>query len=97
MNNPLPPLDSFMTRHLGAMMDPRSDEERTLVNLLAELARLCDRYPKDRVMMPIVEGLATVIIRLAGDGVLEPGRIDGPTIQRQVRDMVRRAGGDPNV
>jgi hypothetical protein len=81
-----------MSRHLEAMMDPRTPEESSIVNLTGELARLSDRYRHDRVMLPSIENLATCIIRIAANG--NAGRIDPGTVDKQVRDMVRRAGGD---
>lgn len=85
---------SFKERHTLAMLEPQGEHETTLATLFIQLTVLSDRYHHDTVMLPKVQALASCITGLAGDG--ETGRIDGPMLQKQVRDTIRRAGGDPN-
>jgi hypothetical protein len=74
------------------MTNPETEEEAIIANLYDKLARLCVRYRNDRVLLPAIEGLGTVILRVAENGT--PGRVDPITLGQQVRALVRRAGGD---
>lgn len=82
--------DTYMERHVTALLHPQIDEERTISSLFTELTNLADRYKGDTVMLPAITSLATCINRLVGDG--DPGRIDPTTMIRKVEDVVRRAG-----
>jgi len=98
---PLPPhperndmssnIDTAITRHAKALLEPEGPHETTLANLFVELARLADRWKGDSVMITAVEHLGSAIIRLL-DGPV--GRMDQGAMDKQVRDIVRRAGGD---
>lgn len=84
---------SYKQRHAEAMLYPESPEEHTIVNLTRELAVIADRYSNDSVMIVAVEKLGSSIIRLLDGGV---GRLDQSLADKQVRDIVARAGGDAN-
>jgi hypothetical protein len=82
---------SYQQRHAEAMLAPQGDDEATLVNLFRELTVLADRYQNDGFMVQAVENLASAIIVLL-NGPL--GRIDQSSLNKQVEDTVRRAGGN---
>ena len=98
---PLPPhperidmtttVETSITRHAKALLDPESREERTFSILFTQLSELADRHRNDSVLITAVEHLGSAIIRLL-DG--PTGRIDQGAMDKQVRDVVRRAGGD---
>lgn len=73
------------------MLHPEGENETTIVNLFGELTRLADRYDGDRVMVKAVEHVGSAIITLLNDDV---GRLDLGAVDKQVRDVVDRAGGD---
>lgn len=82
---------SYKQRHIDALLDPQTPEERTFAVLLQQLGEIADRWANDQQMIPAIDGLGTCIIRLLlGDiGRLDPGMID-----KAVRDTVNRAGGN---
>ena len=82
--------DTYMERHIDALLHPQIDEERTISTLFTELTNLADRYQGDTVMLPAITSLAACINRLVGDG--DAGRIDPTSMLRKVEDVVRRAG-----
>jgi hypothetical protein len=98
---PLPPhperlamttnVETSITRHAKALLEPETPEERTFATLYTELTHLADRHHNDTVMLPAVEHLAACILQLLNGPV---GRIDQGSMDKQVRDEVRRAGGD---
>jgi hypothetical protein len=87
--------ETYMERHVGALLHPETPEEQTISNLFTELTNLADRYRLDTVMLPAVTGLAQCIIKLVGDG--DAGRIDPTSLIRKVEDVVRRAGVTDDV
>jgi hypothetical protein len=86
-------MQSALTRHALAMLHPEGPHEQTLSHLFSELSRLSDRYKNDVVMVAAVEKLGSAIITLLNG---EVGRIDQGALDKQVRDVVRGAGGDDN-
>lgn len=84
--------ETYMGRHVDALLAPETPEETTISNLYRELTTLADRYRLDAVMLPAVTSLGQTIIRLVGDG--DSGRIDPTSMIRKVEETVRRAGGD---
>lgn len=98
---PLPPhperIDTLMTtetsitRHAKALLEPETPEEVTFSQLFTQLGKLADRHKNDAVLLPAIESLGTCLITLLNGPV---GRIDQGAMDKQVRDVVRRAGGD---
>lgn len=82
---------SYMSRHTDALMEPATDQEKSISNLLGELSRLADRYKNDAVMLPAVEHVGHAVLVLLNGGV---DRLDQGTVDRKVHDIVTRAGGD---
>lgn len=78
-------------RHINALLNPVTPEEITLARLATELANLAERHKGDRHMIPAIEGLGSVIIRLIDGGT---HRIDQAMLTRQVEELVKEAGGD---
>lgn len=84
-------VDTAITRHAKALLEPEGPHEASIANLFTELSRLADRWKDDSVMITAVEHLGSCIIGLLNG---EVGRIDQGAMDKQVRDVVRRAGGD---
>lgn len=82
---------SFVERHIEGLMAPAGPEERSISTLLSELGRLADRLQGDAVMMPAVEHLGSAIIVLLDGGA---GRLDQSSVDRKVREIVAKAGGN---
>jgi len=82
---------SYRDRHAQAMLHPETPEEQTLVVLYTELAKIGDRHKDDYVLVKAAEALGSaIIVLLNGD----TGRIDQASLDKMVRDVVERAGGD---
>lgn len=86
-------MNSVKTRHAAALLLPVTAEERTISNLFHELTVLADRYKDDSVMIRAAESVGSAIIHLLNG---EVGRIDQSSMDKQVRDTIERAGGDPD-
>lgn len=88
-------MESHKDRHAQALLYPNTPEEQSLSRLLSELAVLADRYKDDAVMLSPVTEIAVAAMRLAGDG--QTGRIDPTIYNKQVRDILSRAGVDTDA
>lgn len=84
---------SHLMQHADAMLAPEPPIETAIVNLITELTRIADRFSEDPVMLDAVEKLAGAIMSLIEGGV---GRFDKSAVMKQVKDIVKRAGGDTN-
>lgn len=84
---------SHLMQHADAMLAPEPPVETSIVTLITELTRIADRFKDDGVMLDAVEKLAGAIMSLIEGGV---GRFDKDAVIKQVKDIVRRAGGDTN-
>lgn len=84
---------SHLMQHADAMLAPEPPVETSIVTLITELTRIADRFKDDGVMLDAVEKLAGAIMSLIEGGV---GRFDKDAVIKQVKDVVRRAGGDTN-
>lgn len=84
----------YKTRHAAALLLPTTPGERTISNLFHEMTVLADRYKDDTVMLPAVEHIGSAILTLLNG---EVGRIDQPSMDKQVHDTVSRAGGDTDA
>ena len=82
---------SYLMQHADAMLAPQGPAETSIANLVTELSRLGDRFIDDPVMLDAVEKLAATIVSLTEAGV---GRFDRDSVLKQIKDIVRRAGGD---
>jgi len=87
------PASSYMERHTAAMLNPETETERTVVTLFAEMSRLADKFANDSVMVAVIEHIGSALIAL-GNWNLD--RLDPGTLDKQIRDVVQRAGGDTN-
>jgi hypothetical protein len=84
---------STMMQHADAMLAPEPPVETSIVTLITELTRIADRFKDDGVMLDAVEKLGAAITSLIEGGT---GRFDKDAVIKQVKDIVRRAGGDTN-
>lgn len=84
---------SHLMQHADAMLAPEPPVETSIVTLITELTRIADRFKDDGVMLDAVEKLASAIMALIEGGT---GRFDKDAVIKQVKDVVRRAGGDTN-
>jgi hypothetical protein len=82
---------SHLMQHADAMLAPESPTEQSITTLVTELTRISDRFRGDDVMLDAVEKLAAAIVSLLEGGV---GRFDKDAVIKQVKDIVKRAGGD---
>lgn len=87
-------MNDSKTRHAAALLLPNTPEERTISNLFHELTLMADRHKDDSVMLRSVEQVGSAIITLLNGAV---HRIDQSSMDKQVRDTVLRAGGNPDV
>jgi hypothetical protein len=85
---------SALMRHADAMLHPQGEAEETIASLVSHLARLGDRFAGDETGLDVVEKLGAAIISLLQNG--DAGRFDKHSVDKQVRDIVKRAGGDSN-
>jgi len=85
---------SAMTVHANAMLAPESSQERRITTLYTELVKLADEHPGDPHVVDAVEHLGSAIISLVNLGV---DRLDQSSVDKMVRDAVRRAGGDADA
>lgn len=85
---------SHLMQHADAMLHPQGQDEQSIVTLTSELARLGDRFKDDATGLDVVEKLGASIISLLQNG--DAGRLDKGCLDKQVRDIVARAGGDSN-
>lgn len=84
--------ESNIQRHAEAMLAPEGDEEITIVALFTALSRTADRTDLSPSSKRVaLAALANIIIDLLQH---ERGRLDAHALDKQVRDTVRRAGGD---
>ena len=83
---------SALMRHADAMLHPQGEQEETIASLVTHLARLGDRFTDDSTGLEVVEKLGSAIIALLQHG--DAGRFDKSSVDKQVRDIVNRAGGD---
>lgn len=86
---------SYTERHANALLDPHTPREKVLAESFASLGRIADHARGDSFMVPAVEALGAAIIRVLGMG--DTGSIDQGLLDKQVRDTVRRAGGDADA
>lgn len=84
----------YKTRHAAALLLPNTPEELTISNLFHEMTVLADRYKDDSVMLPAVVSVGSAILTLLNG---EVGRIDQPSMDKQVHDTIERAGGDTDA
>lgn len=84
---------STMMQHADAMLAPEPPVETSIVTLITELTRIADRFKDDGVMLDAVEKLGAAITSLIEGGT---GRFDRDAVIKQVKDIVKRAGGDTN-
>ncbi len=82
---------SHLMQHADAMLAPEPPVETSIATLVTELTRIADRFKDDGVMLDAVEKLGAAIMSLTEGGT---GRLDKDAITKQVKDIVRRAGGD---
>lgn len=85
---------SAMTRHAEAMLEPKTDRDKSVVVLYTELTRLSDRHHQDPTVIPAIEHLGAAIIGLMDVGL---DHLDQSSVDKMVRDVVKRAGGDPDA
>lgn len=85
---------SALMVHAEAMLHPQNGDEEAVASLVTQLARLGDRFKDDATGLDVVEKLGASIISLLQNG--DVGRLDKGCIDKQVRDIVGRAGGDSN-
>ena len=88
-----PPPTGLMV-HADAMLHPQGEDEQAISSLVTQLARLGDRFKDDATGLDVVEKLGAAIISLLQNG--DAGRLDKGCLDKQVRDIVGRAGGDSN-
>lgn len=84
---------SHLMQHASAMLDPEPPVETSIATLITELTRIADRFASHPVMLDAVEKLGASIVSLAEGGT---GRFDKDAVIKQVKDIVKRAGGDTN-
>jgi len=89
-----PPPTSHLMGHAAAMLHPEGENESTVTTLFTELARLADRFTDDATGLDVVEKLGSSLISLLQHG--GTGRLDKSALDKQIRDIVNRAGGDGN-
>lgn len=87
-------VNSFKQEQASYMLMPIGRDEEQAVALFQTLTKFADRFRRDEQGLLIVMQIASALNRLAGDWPI--GRIDQSFLQGQVRDVVTRAGGDPN-
>lgn len=85
---------SWKERHANAMLNPVMAGEKTVVALYTELARIADRHSGDNEIIPVVEQLGAAIVRLTSMASHDLGNLDPGLINKQVHDVVERAGGN---
>jgi hypothetical protein len=85
--------DSYLQRHSMAMLNPATRAEQDLADGFTQLARMADRYgttPEGRQAVGLQAKALLLILQLIDN----PGRIGKNALDKQVRDVVRRTGGD---
>lgn len=82
---------SHLMQHADAMLAPEPPVETSIVTLITELTRIADRFKDDPAMLDAVEKLGAAIVSLLDGGT---GRFDKDAVVKQVKDVVKRAGGD---
>lgn len=87
--------DSYMQRHTAAMLNPATPTEERLAGMYAQLAGFADQVGGSPDGAKAVQLLASGLL-LGLQMFDEPGRIDKQAFDKQVRDVVRRAGGEPD-
>lgn len=87
-------MNSYKTQQAGYMLMPQGRDEEQAVNLFQTLTKLADRFRGESQGLPIVMHVGSALTKLSGDWPI--GRIDPTFLQNQIRDVVTRAGGDPN-
>ena len=78
-------------QHAIAMLTPKTDQEKTLVNLFRELDALGERYKGDPNVVPVIQHLGSAIIALFDFGT---DRIEQSMLDTKVREIVQEAGGN---
>lgn len=84
---------SALDQHATAMLSPESQQEQRITVLYTELVKLGDAHPNDPNVVEAVEHIGAAIITLLDLGC---DRLDQSSVDKMVRDAVRRAGGDPD-
>ena len=83
-------MQTHVDRHVQGMLQPESDEEKSIARIFGDVVVLADRYRGDKPALAGVVMIASGLMRLAGDN--PPGRIDPTLLNKQVRDALMRAG-----
>lgn len=83
--------NSYMARHADALLNPVDRDEERMAKLMHVLADSADRFANDQYMLPAIENMASAALRLLNGPI---GRLDQSSIDKSVRDIVQRAGGN---